>query len=320
MSVQIHPPKTPVTKGSNTIAAATVPNVCKMPGPPAPFVPTPLPNIARSGSSPKGYSKKVTIDGDSVAIKGATFTSVGDLASKGTGGGLVSANTHGPAKFIGPGSMSVKIEGKSVHLLAEPMLNNCASSGNPPNSATLMGAIHTPGGPPEPDEVPECKWCGKPLDKHESIRTDDKKMVKAAAGQNAKGAGKKVGAMQVADGPVITAQSGGGDGVLYNLKAGEPIPFTAREKARLEAKGNTLGNCCEQQMLRKIFVDGAEPFPPSGGISSIKMGITNKIGGRSSPKEIKAAKAEKKCGTCEDALKMMLCTEDRKPPRAGHGN
>ena len=33
-SVSIHPPKTPVTKGSNGIAMATVPNVCKMPGPP----------------------------------------------------------------------------------------------------------------------------------------------------------------------------------------------------------------------------------------------------------------------------------------------
>ena len=50
---------------------------------------------------------------------------MGDMASKGTGGGLISANTHGPAKFITPGSMTVKIEGKSVHLLGEPMLNNC---------------------------------------------------------------------------------------------------------------------------------------------------------------------------------------------------
>jgi hypothetical protein len=44
------------------VAAATVPNVCKMPGPPAPFVPVPLPNIGKSGDSPKDYSKKVTIE------------------------------------------------------------------------------------------------------------------------------------------------------------------------------------------------------------------------------------------------------------------
>jgi len=148
-SVGIHPPKTPVTRGSTGIAAATVPNVCKMPGPPAPFVPAPLPNIAKSGLNPKGYSKDVKIEGQTVAIRGATFESMGDVASKGTGGGLLSANTHGPAKFITPGSMTVKIEGKSVHLLGEPMLNNCGASGSPPNTgATLAGVIQgvaTPG-------------------------------------------------------------------------------------------------------------------------------------------------------------------------------
>jgi uncharacterized Zn-binding protein involved in type VI secretion len=147
-SVSIHPPKTPVTKGSMGVAAATMPNVCKMPGPPAPFVPTPLPNIAKSGDSPKGYSTSVKIEGNAVAIRGATFTSMGDMASKGTGGGLISSNTHGIAKFITPGSMTVKIQGKSVHLLGEPMLNNCGPSGNPPNAATMAGLIQgvaTPG-------------------------------------------------------------------------------------------------------------------------------------------------------------------------------
>lgn len=141
-SVAINPPKTPATKGSKGIAKATLPNVCKMPGPPAPFVPSPLPNIAKSGSSPKGYSKKVKIEGNTVAIRGATFKSMGDMASKGTGGGLISANAHGIAKFITPGSLNVKIEGKSVHLLGEPMLNNCGASGSPPNTgATLSGVF-----------------------------------------------------------------------------------------------------------------------------------------------------------------------------------
>lgn len=139
-SVTIHPPKTPVTEGSMGTAKATVPNVCKMPGPPAPFVPSPLPNIAKSGMSPKGFSKSVKIEGKAVAILGATFESMGDIASKATGGGLISANTHGPAKFITPGSLTVKIEGKSVHLLGESMLNNCGASGAPPNTgATLAG-------------------------------------------------------------------------------------------------------------------------------------------------------------------------------------
>jgi uncharacterized Zn-binding protein involved in type VI secretion len=137
-SVGINPPKTPVTKGSKGVAKATLPNVCKMPGPPAPFVPSPLPNTGKSELSPKDYSTTVKIEGNAVAIRGATFESFGDMASKGTGGGLISANTHGPTKFITPGSLTVKIEGKSVHLLGEPMLNNCGPSGTPPNTGATM--------------------------------------------------------------------------------------------------------------------------------------------------------------------------------------
>jgi hypothetical protein len=140
-TVSVNPPKTPVTEGSNGIAAATVPNVCKMPGPPAPFVPTPLPNIGKSSDSPKGYSRSVTIEGKAVAIRGASFGSQGDMASKGTGGGVVSSNTHGPTKFVGPGSMNVQIEGKNVQLLGDPMLNNCGPSGSPANAATLAGVL-----------------------------------------------------------------------------------------------------------------------------------------------------------------------------------
>jgi uncharacterized Zn-binding protein involved in type VI secretion len=135
MKTAINPPRTPVTAGSNGTAAATLPNVCRMPGPPAPFVPTPLPNIAKSSIQLHGGSKTVRIDGKSVAIRGATFGSTGDIASKATGGGLVSANTHGPAKFVAPGSMNVKIEGEPVHLLGDAMTNN---NSNPPNAGTIM--------------------------------------------------------------------------------------------------------------------------------------------------------------------------------------
>jgi uncharacterized Zn-binding protein involved in type VI secretion len=149
-TVGIHPPKTPVHKGIHSVAKATIPNICKMPGPPAPFVPAPLPNIAKSELSPKGYSTTVVIEGNAVAIRGATYESIGDMASKGTGGGLISANCHGPAKFIAPGSMTVKIEGKNVHLLGDSMLNNCGPSGSPPNTgATMLGTDHADlkGGP-----------------------------------------------------------------------------------------------------------------------------------------------------------------------------
>ncbi len=147
MTVSINPPKTPVTEGSSGIAAATVPNVCKMPGPPAPFVPTPLPNIGKSDNSPQGNSTSVTIEGKAVAIQGATFNSMGDVASQGTGGGLVSNNVQGPTSFVGPGSMDVKIEGKNVQLLGDQMTNNGGPSGSPANAATMPGEMQAPGVP-----------------------------------------------------------------------------------------------------------------------------------------------------------------------------
>lgn len=142
-TVGINPPKTACTTEPRGMAKCTIPNVCKMPGPPAPFVPAPLPNIGKSNLSPKGYTTTVKLEGKTVAIRGATFESIGDMASKGTGGGLISANCHGPTKFITPGSMNVKMEGKAVQLLGEPMLNNCGPSGSPPNTGATMAGFDT---------------------------------------------------------------------------------------------------------------------------------------------------------------------------------
>ncbi|QSQ22080.1 DUF4150 domain-containing protein [Pyxidicoccus parkwayensis] len=124
MNVSVNTPRTPVTENSNGIKPAALPNVCKMPGPPAPFVPTPLPNIGKSDNSPQGFSTSVTVLGKKVAIKGASFKSIGDVASQGTGGGLISASTQDVTEFVGPGSMNVKIEGKNVQLLGDIMTNN----------------------------------------------------------------------------------------------------------------------------------------------------------------------------------------------------
>jgi hypothetical protein len=188
-TVSVNPPKSPVTKGSMGIATATVPNVCKMPGPPAPFVPAPLPNIGKSGDSPKDYSKKVKFEGKAVAIKGATFGSMGDVASKATGGGLVSANTHGPTKFVGPGSLDTKVEGKNVQLLGDPMLNNCGGSGSPPNSATLVGVLQGPGlAALFGDE--NCPLCGK--SHGDKIKLEEDEDTKGAADQLAAAANAAV--------------------------------------------------------------------------------------------------------------------------------
>ncbi|MBJ6761084.1 DUF4150 domain-containing protein [Myxococcaceae bacterium JPH2] len=176
--VSVNAPKTPVTEGSDGIAAATLPNMCTMPGPPAPFVPTPLPNIGKSGTDPKNYSTSVTIEGKKVAIRGATFGSEGDAASKGTGGGLVSANVEGPTSFVGPGSMDVKIEGKNVHLLGDPMLNNCGPSGSPANSATMMGVLQHTGLVTVVDGNEQCPLCKA---QHGALEETKETKVDAAA-------------------------------------------------------------------------------------------------------------------------------------------
>lgn len=142
-SVAINAPKTPITEGSSGKALATTPNVCKMPGPPAPFVPTPLPNLGTSGDNLKGSTKKVTIEGKKVAIKGATFMSMpsGDVASQGTGGGILSSKVQGKTKFLAPGSFDVKFEGKNVQLLGDATGNNGGSPVNATASAVLQAAI-----------------------------------------------------------------------------------------------------------------------------------------------------------------------------------
>lgn len=146
VSVGVNPPKTPVTEGSNDIAAATLPNVCKMPGPPAPFVPTPLPNIGKSADSLDDCTTTVKIEGKKVAIKGTSYksTTSPDMASKASGAGLISSTEEGKTKFAAPGSMNVKAEGKNIQLLGDAMTNN---GGSPSNSGTIPGNIQPPQNP-----------------------------------------------------------------------------------------------------------------------------------------------------------------------------
>jgi uncharacterized Zn-binding protein involved in type VI secretion len=145
ISVGVNPPKTPVTEGSLDMAPATLPNVCKMPGPPAPFIPTPLPNIGRSADRLADCTSTVLIEGKKIAIKGSYYMSQPspDVASQGTGGGIVSAKTQGKTEFVAPGSMNVKAEGKNIQLLGDAMTNN---GGSPSNSGTMPGNQQAPSG------------------------------------------------------------------------------------------------------------------------------------------------------------------------------
>lgn len=145
VSVGVNPPKTPVTEGSLDTSPATLPNVCKMPGPPAPFIPTPLPNLGRSADRLTDATTTVEIEGKKVAIKGTYYMSQPspDVASQGTGGGIISATVQGKTEFVAPGSMNVKAEGKNIQLLGDAMTNN---GGSPANSATMPGNQQAPTG------------------------------------------------------------------------------------------------------------------------------------------------------------------------------
>lgn len=161
ISVGVNPPKTPVTEGSSDVAPATLPNVCKMPGPPAPFVPTPLPNVGQSSDRLNDATSTVKIEGTKVAIKGSYYMSQpsGDVASQGTGGGIVSATVQGKTEFVAPGSMTVKAEGKNIQLLGDAMTNN---GGSPANSGTLPGnqQAPAPASPPlTPEQLLQCIAC-----------------------------------------------------------------------------------------------------------------------------------------------------------------
>lgn len=128
------------------------PDVCKTPGPPAPFVPIPYPNIAKSSDTAKG-TKKVKAEGKPICVKDSNFsTSVGDEAGT-AGGGMVSAKTKGKAEFVNF-SFDVQFEGKNVPRSFDLMLHN---DKNTPPFPVLQGPVIALGKTPS---KPKCVCCG----------------------------------------------------------------------------------------------------------------------------------------------------------------
>lgn len=111
---------TVVHAGSNGISTA-FPDVCKTPAPPAPFVPIPYPNIAKSSDTAQGAST-VKCDGNPTCVKDSNFMlSTGDEA--GSLLGVASNKIKGKAEFVNV-SFDVKFEGKGVARAFDPMLHN----------------------------------------------------------------------------------------------------------------------------------------------------------------------------------------------------
>ena len=139
-----------VHKDSGGVTIA-FPDVCKTPAPPAPPIPIPYPNIAKSSDTAKG-SKKVKMDGNPICLKDSNFsTSTGDEA--GSLKGIASNKTKGKAEFVNF-SFDVKVEGKNVPRALDLMLHN--DKNTPPFPLIQPPIISVP-----VDEEPVCLICDK---------------------------------------------------------------------------------------------------------------------------------------------------------------
>jgi hypothetical protein len=117
--------------------AMCFPDVCKTPAPPAPPIPIPYPNISQSSNTADG-STTVKVDGNPIMLKSSNFsTSNGDQA--GSLNGVVSSKIMGKAKPMNA-SMDVKVNGKAVMRLLDPMTANSGSPGN----GMVPAEIHPP--------------------------------------------------------------------------------------------------------------------------------------------------------------------------------
>jgi hypothetical protein len=140
-----------VHAGSNGVTIA-FPDVCKTPAPPAPPIPIPYPNIAKSSDTAKG-AKKVKGDGNPICVKDSNFMmSTGDEA--GSLMGVASNKIKGKAEFVNF-SFDVQIEGKNVPRAFDLMLHN---DKNTPPSPVMQGpVIAIAMTDKEPEKCPFCK-------------------------------------------------------------------------------------------------------------------------------------------------------------------
>ena len=124
------------TKAGGQLAA--FPDVCKVPAPPAPPVPTPFPNLAMCNTASSGTcTSKVKVENQPIITISTEFPrSQGDEA--GVAGG-VSSGTNMDKVVIKKGVSKVKIEGDDAVNLLKTTAHN-GSSANAP-----AGAIVAPG-------------------------------------------------------------------------------------------------------------------------------------------------------------------------------
>lgn len=125
------------------------PDACKTPTPAGP-VPIPYPNIAMSSDTADG-STTVKVDGNPIMLQGSNFKmSSGDEA--GSAMGVASNKIKGKAEPVNQ-SMDVKVDGKGVFRLTDPMTHNAGSTPNGGGTPTVQ--------PPNPTIPKQPEACRK---------------------------------------------------------------------------------------------------------------------------------------------------------------
>jgi hypothetical protein len=119
----------PLSTKAGGIAFA-FPDVCKVPAPPAPPIPTPFPNFAMLAQADGGTcSQKVKVLNQPVITKATEIPrTMGDEA--GTLKGLISSTNMDKAVFR-MGVPTVKVEGNDVVNMLKPTAHNGASANAP---------------------------------------------------------------------------------------------------------------------------------------------------------------------------------------------
>ncbi|HRI71161.1 MAG TPA: DUF4150 domain-containing protein, partial [Polyangium sp.] len=153
-------------KGDGLQHVAAPPDTCKTPTPGGP-APLPYPNMAMSSALAKG-TKKVKIDGQSVATEAANLsTSTGD--EPGTAGGGVISNKFKGKMTWGTSSTDVKFEGKGVARFSDVTQHN----NNTYNTAFIALGEGNTGVAYADDFDGTCEICEKGPSEHRIFETRD---------------------------------------------------------------------------------------------------------------------------------------------------
>jgi hypothetical protein len=156
MAVSVGVNKLSIVNTDSNGTSIAFPDVCLTPAPPAPPIPIPYPNIAKSSDTAQG-SKTVKAEGNPICVQDSNFsTSSGDEAGS-AGGGVASGMIQGKAEFVNY-SFDVQFEGKNVPRSFDLMLHN---SKNTPPFPVLQGPVIALG--KSPDKA-KCVCCGEEIE------------------------------------------------------------------------------------------------------------------------------------------------------------